>query len=134
MAELKTRPTANSVSAFLRKIKDPQLRKDCLTIAEMMESIAKVKPVMWGSSIVGYGTRHYVYASGREGDWMTIGFSPRKQAISLYLCCGLEPLRTDLAKLGKHSAGVGCLYIKSLSDIHLPTLKKIVTKSYRSAK
>lgn len=134
MVENKTKPTAITVSSFLNKIKEPQLRKDCGTIIEIMESISKLKPVMWGSAIVGFGTRHYVYESGREGDTMIVGFSPRKQAIALYLAGGLEPLRAELSKLGKHTTGKGCLYIRSLDDVDAATLKKILTKSYRSVK
>jgi uncharacterized protein YdhG (YjbR/CyaY superfamily) len=99
-----------------------------------MESISKEKPVMWGSAIIGFGTRHYVYESGREGDTMIVGFSPRKQAIALYLAGGLEPLQAELSKLGKHETGKGCLYIKSLSDVDTNVLKKILTKSYKSVK
>jgi hypothetical protein len=134
MAENKTKPTALTVGSYLKKIKDPQLRKDCNSIIEIMESISKLKPVMWGSAIIGFGTRHYVYESGREGDTMIVGFSPRKQAIALYLAGGLEPLRDELSKLGKHTTGKGCLYLKSLSDVDTNVLKKILTKSYRSVK
>lgn len=134
MAENKTKPTAITAKTFLNKIKDPQLRKDCNTIIEIMESISKLKPAMWGSAIIGFGTRHYVYESGREGDTMIVGFSPRKQAIALYLAGGLEPLRDELSKLGRHSTGKGCLYIRSLDDVDIPTLKKILTKSYRSVR
>ena len=134
MAENKTRPTALTVSSFVRKITDPQLRKDCNAIIETMKSISKHEPVMWGSAIIGFGTRHYVYESGREGDTMIVGFSPRKQAIVLYLAGGLEPLRQELAKLGKHKTGKGCLYIKSLNEIDANVLRNILTKSYRSVK
>ncbi len=132
MAETKTKPTEISAKSFLNKIKDPQRRKDCNTIIEIMESISQLKAAMWGSAIIGFGTRHYVYESGREGDTMIVGFSPRKQAIALYLAGGLEPLREELSKLGKHSTGKGCLYIRSLDDVDITTLKKILTKSYRS--
>jgi hypothetical protein len=134
MAENKTKPTAITVSSFLKKINDPELRKDCETIIALMESISKQKPVMWGTAIIGFGTRHYAYDSGREGDTMILGFSPRKQAIAMYLAGGLEPLREELSKLGKHDTGKGCLYIKSLGDVEIPALKKILTKSYRSVK
>lgn len=134
MVENKTKPTSITVSSFLNKIKEPQLRRDCDTIIEIMESISKLKPVMWGSAIIGFGTRHYVYESGREGDTMIVGFSPRKQAITLYLSGGLDPLRDELSKLGRHSTGKGCLYIKSLEDVEIPIFKKILTKAYRSAK
>jgi hypothetical protein len=134
MTENKTKPTTTTVNSFLKKIKDPQLRKDCDAIIEIMEAVSKLKPVLWGSAIVGFGTRHYVYESGREGDTMIVGFSPRKQAIALYLAGGLEPLRDELSNLGKHTTGKGCLYIKSLNDVDFITLKKILTKAYRSVK
>ena len=134
MAENKTRPTVLAVNTFLGKIEDPDIRRDCDTIIDLMESISKTEPIMWGTAIIGFGTRHYVYESGREGDTMIVGFSPRKQAIALYLAGGLEPLQDELSTLGKHSTGKGCLYIKSLGDVDTSVLKKILTKSYRSAK
>ncbi len=134
MADNKTKPTDAAVSSFLKKVKDPQLRKDCGEIIGIMESVSKMKPVMWGSAIIGFGTRHYVYDSGREGDTMIVGFSPRKQAIALYLAGGLEPLRDELAKLGKHSTGKGCLYIKTMSDINPVVLRKLVAKSFKSVR
>ena len=133
MAENKTKPTSNAVSSFLKKFA-PERRKDCTTIIEIMESISKQKPVMWGSAIIGFGNRHYLYESGREGDTMIVGFSPRKQTIALYLAGGLEPLHIELSKLGKHTTGKGCLYIKSISDIDIDVLKKILMKSYKSVK
>jgi hypothetical protein len=133
MAENKTKPTTTTANSFLKKF-SPALQKDCNTIIDLMESISKQKPVMWGSAIIGFGTRHYVYESGREGDTMIVGFSSRKQAIALYLAGGLEPLQAELLKLGKHATGKGCLYIKSLSDVDLDVLKKILTKSYKSVK
>src|SRR5262245_21794056 len=114
MAENKTKATKDSVPAFLKKIEDRQVREDCNTIIVMMESISKLKPVMWGSAIIGFGSYHYVYESGREGDSVIVGLSPRKQNLTLYLRGGLEPLKDELAKLGKYTTGKGCLYIKSL--------------------
>jgi hypothetical protein len=134
MPENKTRPTKLTVGSFLKKIQDPQLRRDCDAIIEILESVSKLEPVMWGTAIIGFGTRHYVYESGREGDTMIVGFSPRKQAIALYLAGGLEPLGDELSKLGKHTTGKGCLYIKSLKDVDVPVLEKILAKSYRSVK
>ena len=99
MAENKTKPTTSTVNSFLKKIKDSQLRNDCDTLIEIMESVSKLKPVMWGSAIIGFGTRHYVYESGREGDTMIVGFSPRSQAIALYLAGGLSPLQDDFRSL-----------------------------------
>ena len=132
MTENKTIPTTITVSSFLENIDDPQLRSDCNSIVEIMESISKLKPVLWGTSIIGFGTRHYVYESGREGDTMIVGFSPRKQNISLYLAGGLELLKDELPTLGKYRTGKGCLYIKSLKDVDIAVLKKILAKSYNS--
>ena len=134
MAENKTKPTTGGVTAFLNKIKDTQLRGDCSAILEMMESVAKTKPVMWGSSIIGFGTYHYVYDSGREGDMPIISFSPRKQNISVYLKGGLDPLNNELSELGKHKTGKGCLYIKTLKDIDTAVLRKMLSKAFKSAK
>src|SRR5512137_2474906 len=129
MSENKTRPTAVTVSSFLKKVGNPEIRKECVSIIALMESVSKQKPVMWGSAIIGFGKRHYVYDSGREGDTMITGFSPRKQAIVLYLTGGLEPLREELAKLGKHTTGKGCLSIKTLKDVDLAVLTRILKKS-----
>jgi hypothetical protein len=133
MAENKTKPTKGSVTAFLNKIKDPQVRDDCFVILEMMQKVSNFEPTMWGSAIVGFGTYHYVYESGREGDTIVIGFSPRKQNISIYLMGGLNKVEDELAKLGKYSTGKGCLYIKSLSDVNAGVLKKIFAKSFKQA-
>jgi hypothetical protein len=133
LAQNKTIPTSTAVSAFLKKV-SPEVRKDCNTIIGLMESISKQTPVMWGSAIIGFGTRHYVYETGREGDTMIVGFSPRKQALTLYLAGGLEPLQPELSRLGKHSTGKGCLYIKALADVDINVLKKVLTKSYKSVK
>jgi hypothetical protein len=96
-----------------------------------MKAATKSEPVMWGDSIVGFGSSHYVYASGREGDWMLTTFSPRKQNITLYFMTGFERYEELLAKLGKHSLGKGCLYIKRLSDVHRPTLEKLIQESVK---
>ena len=134
MTENKTKPTFDSVTGFLNKIPDTQLRGDCFALLKMMESVSKTKPVMWGSSIIGFGTYHYVYESGREGDTVVIGFSPRKQNITIYLTGGLAPLKDELLELGKHKTGGGCLYIKTLKDINTAVLRKILSKSFKSAK
>ena len=131
MAENKTQPTKSSVTAFLTKINDRQLRGDCFAILEMMRKVSKCEPLMWGSAIVGFGTYHYVYESGREGDTLVIGFSPRKQNISIYLMGGLNNIEDELSELGKYKTGKGCLYIKSLSDVNTGVLKKIFAKSVR---
>jgi hypothetical protein len=131
MAEIKTKLNDASVDDFLNSIKDEQVRKDCWTIVEIMQEATKAKPQMWGSSIVGFGSYHYKYASGREGDWMLTAFSPRKQNITLYIYADFEGRDELMAQLGKHSCSKACIYIKRLSDVHLPTLKKLVKGSVK---
>lgn len=131
-AELKTKKTKRSVSAFLNAVEDEQKRKDAKALDKIFREITGKKPAMWGSSIVGYGTYHYKYPSGQEGDWMRTGFSPRKQALTVYIMPGYSfPDQQDLlAKLGPHKTGKSCLYIKRLSDVHIPTLKRIIKKGW----
>ena len=131
MAEPKTKPTKASVKEFLNQIPDKERREDCLAVAKIMEEITGDKPKMWGPSIVGFGTWHYKYASGREGDWPVAAFSPRKKDLTLYLTPGYEKHTELMQKLGKHSTGKSCLYIKRLSDIHMPTLKKLIKVSIK---
>ncbi len=136
MAELKTKVNKASVEKFLNTINDVQKREDCFVISEMMEKATKAKPEMWGTAIVGFGRRKYAYTNGKEGEWMVIGFAPRKQNIALY---GLKVfkmtvggLKEDngendfLLKLGKYKEGGGCLYINKLSDINTKELEKII--------
>jgi uncharacterized protein DUF1801 len=129
MAELKTNATNLSVAGFLNAIKDEQVRQDCWAIAKIMEKATKAKPKMWGASIVGFGSCRYKYSDGREMDWMLIAFSPRKQYISVYSYPHIEGRKELLAKLGKCSGGKSCINIKRLSDVHIPTLSKIVAAS-----
>lgn len=129
MAELKTKENNASVSKFLDSIDDGAKRRDCYTITQMMEKITGYKPKMWGTSIVGFDSYHYKYASGHEGDMCLAGFSPRKQNISLYLCGALDKRKGLLEKLGNHKTGVGCLYIKKLSDIDTKVLEQIIKES-----
>ena len=131
MAEPKTKPTKASVKEFLNQISDKERRDDCFAVAKIMEEITGEKAKMWGPSIVGFGTWHYKYASGREGDWPVTGFSPRKKDLTLYLMMGFEKHTELMQKLGKHSTGKSCLYIKRLSDIHVPTLKKLIKTSIK---
>jgi hypothetical protein len=131
MAENKTRPMKNSVTAFLNKIGNKQQRDDCIAISDLMQKVSKCEPVMWGSAIVGFGTYHYVYESGREGDTVIIGFSPRKQYIALYLMGGLKTIEAELPSLGKFTTGKGCLYLKSLSDVNREVLRKIFAKAFK---
>ena len=134
MAELKTKATTQSVERLLKGISDPERRQDCFAVAKIMEEIPGCEPKMWGTSIVGFGTQHYKYASGREGDWMLTGFSPRKQNLTLYITSGFDKYESLLQKLGKHTTAKSCLYIKQLSDVDLPTLKKIIRDSVKEAK
>jgi hypothetical protein len=133
-AELKTKKNAASVDDFLNDIKDEQVRADCMEIAKMMKQATKAEAKMWGSSIVGFGDFHYKYASGRENDWFLLGFSPRKQNLTLYIMNGLEQHNSMLKKLGKHTTGVGCLYIKKLVDIDKKTLKEIMVIAVKDLK
>jgi len=140
MAEQKTKPTNQSVKEFLNKIPEAERRADCFAGAKIMEEITGEKPKMWGPSIVGFGSYHYKYASGREGDWPMMGFSPRKKDLTLYIMMGFEKHADLMEKLGKHSTSKSCLYIKRLSDVHIPTLKKLMKiglkdlKAYTSSK
>jgi len=133
MPEPKTRATDASVDDFLKTLENDEVRLDCLTIAEIMRRATKSKPRMWGANIVGFGSGRLKYATGREVEWPLISFSPRKQNIALYLSPGFDGRDELLAILGKHSCGKSCLYIKRLSDVHLPTLRKLVTASVRHA-
>jgi len=117
------------VAAFLEAVDNEARKRDAHTLNAMMERITGEKGVMWGPSIVGFDTYHYKYASGREGDWMITGFSPRKAALSVYIMPGFSEYAALMAKLGKHKTGKSCLYINKLPDIDLDVLEEIVTKS-----
>jgi hypothetical protein len=135
MAEAKTKPTKLSVDKFIESQPDEQVRADCAVIAKLMSEATGEQPKMWGTSIVGFGSYHYKYATGREGDMPIVGFSPRKQNLTLYvLMYGFEEQADLLKKLGKHTTGKGCLYIKRLSDVDLPTLKKLIKASVKRQK
>jgi hypothetical protein len=134
MAENKTKPTATNVTSFLKKVKDNGVRKDCQAIIDLMKKASKEEPVMWGSSIVGFGSYHYKYESGREGDTIIIGFSPRKQNIAIYLAGGLQNIGAELPSLGNYTTGKGCLYIKSMTDVNHSVLGKIFTKAFKEGK
>ena len=133
MEELKTKVNDASVTEFLESIEDESKRNDTHTILDMMQKIAKTGPKMWGSSIIGLGSYHYVGKSGREGDWFLIGVSPRKQNLTLYAAGHWDFNTGLLAKLGKHSMGKGCLYIKRLSDVNLSILEQLINESFVNA-
>jgi len=134
MAELRTKVNKASVDKFIKSIKDERVREDCYKILDIMQKATKAEPKMWGTSIIGFGSYHYKYASGREGDWMLTGFSPRKQNLTLYIMPGFENYGSLLKDLGKHATGKSCLYIKKLDDVDLKVLKELVTKSVKHMK
>jgi hypothetical protein len=126
-----TKPTTASVQAFMARIADPQQRSDARALDRLMRRATKSRPTMWGSSILGYGRYHYAYASGREGDWCATGFAPRKGSLTVYVMAGLASQKANLARLGPHTTGVSCLYLKRLSDVKLPVLEQIVKRGLR---
>ncbi len=128
MAELKTQRNGASVEDFVNAQPEGR-REDCHTLLAMMSEISGEKPEMWGTAIVGFGTYHYKYATGREGDWMKLGFAPRKQNLTLYFVEGAQTHARLLEKLGKHSCGVGCVYVKRLADIDLDILREMIKAS-----
>lgn len=130
MADNKTVPTGASVADFLNAIPDDARRADCRAIAELMGQATGAEAEMWGANIVGFGRYHYRYASGREGDWFLVGFSPRKQNLTIYLSSGFERFGALLERLGKHATSTGaCIYVKRLSDLDLPVLRELVERS-----
>ena len=133
MAENKTQKTTLSVEDFINSVEHEGKRKDGFEILEMMKTITKEEPRMWGTSIIGFGDVRYKYASGREGDWFKVGFSPRKANISLYLMgCDVSKADEMLGRLGKHKTGKGCLYINKLADIDKEVLKEMIKEGYEN--
>lgn len=133
MAELKTQKNNASVDDFINAVESEQKRNDAFEILEMMKQITKERPKMWGSSIIGFGDVRYKYASGREGDWFKVGFSPRKANISLYLMgCNISKADSILGRLGKYKTGKGCLYINKLTDVNMDVLKELVKEGYEN--
>lgn len=133
-AELKTKKNEANVEDFIAAIQDESVRQDCTEIIKIMKQTAKDEPKMWGSSIVGFGHYHYKYESGRENDWFQIGFSPRKQNITIYFMGSLEDHEATLKNLGKYTTGKGCLYIKKLEDIDKKVLKELLTNAVKNLK
>lgn len=131
MAEPKTKPTGESVSAFIDKISDKTRREDCLAVIDIMKDVTKEEPEMWGPSIIGFGRYRYKYAGGREAEWMMTGFSPRKGDLTLYIMQGFESSPDLMKHLGKHKTGKSCLYVKKLADVDLKVLKELVKKSVK---
>lgn len=131
MSGNKTIATDASVQDFINSVEDPIKREECQKITAMMTEITGEKPVMWGSSIIGFGTYYYKYDSGREGDMLITGFSPRKNNFAFYVGAGSKVVKPLLKDLGKHSTGKSCLYIKRLSDVNLDVLSTIIAKSHK---
>ena len=129
MAELKTKPNDKSIADYLNSVENDTKREDSFTILELMKEVTGVEPIMWGDSIIGFGTYHYKYASGREANWFLTGFSPRVQNLTLYIMDGFDEYDALLGKLGKHSTGKSCLYVKRLENIDLDILREMVEKS-----
>jgi len=134
MAENKTRQTKASVDKFINSVKDTKIQEDCYNIIKLMQTVTKEEPKMWGPSIIGFGSYHYKYASGREGDMCIMGFSPRKQNLTIYLMPGFEKQKAQLIKLGKFKTSKTCLYIKSLKDIDVKVLKEMIYSSVKEMK
>lgn len=134
MAEIKTKPTAVNVKDFIAAVTDEQKRKDSLVLIDMMSKITKEKPKMWGPGIVGFGSYHYKYESGHEGDMCVTGFSPRKAAISVYILMGFNRSPELMKKLGKFKTGKSCLYVKKLADIDMKVLKELIEESVKYIK
>jgi len=134
MAGPKTRPTDADVGAFLESVPDGRRRDDAKAVCRLMQEVTGEEPVLWGTSIVGFGSTALRYASGRELDWPVVGFSPRKAATTVYLMDGFEERGDLLARLGPHSVGKSCLYLKRLSDVDLDVLRELVAESVRGVR
>ncbi len=131
LVEIKTKPTAANVEDFINNIQDEQKRKDSFVLLEMMKKATGEEPVLWSSSVIGFGNKRYKSpATGWEVDWLLIGFSPRKANLSLYISVGIKEYADALEKLGKHKIGVGCLYINKLEDIDIKVLKGMIDASF----
>lgn len=133
LVEIKTKPTSASVEDFINNVPDEQKRKDSFTLLEMMKKATGEEPVLWSNSIIGFGNKRYKSpTTGREVDWLRIGFSPRKANLSLYLAVNIKEHADTLEKLGKHKTGAGCLYINKLDDVDLKVLKKMIDTSVKN--
>lgn len=128
-AELKTKKTRASVAEFIKGVEDDRVRKECRTVMKIMKEATGAPARMWGPSIVGFGSYHYRYASGREGDWFLTGFAPRKGNLTLYIMSGFREYEGLMKRLGKHRTGKSCLYVKSLEDVDMKVLTDLVRKS-----
>lgn len=134
MAEPKTKPTAASATEFINSVADEERRADSLEVLKIMERVTGEKPVMWGTAIVGFGKYELAYSNGKTADWPLIGFSPRKQSLVLYTIANAKKQAPLFAKLGKHSIGKSCLYIKRLSDVDKGVLEKLIAVAWDASK
>jgi hypothetical protein len=134
MAELKTQKTGASVDDFLATVQDPERRRDARVVLELMRRVTGEAPAMWGASIVGFGEYHFRHASGREGDWLVTGFSPRARGLTLYLMAGFDRLRPLLERLGRHTTTVSCLTLRRLADVDAAVLEAIVRQGVAEAR
>lgn len=134
MSENKTRPTDQNVTDFLNSVDHKTRREDSFALLEMMQEITGEEAMMWGSSIVGFGSYHYKYESGREGDMPLVGFSPRKQSLTLYIMTGFDDHEDALAELGKYKTGQSCLYVNKLADVDNTVLRRLIKRSYEYMK
>ena len=132
MSEVKTKKNEASVEGFLKSVENEKRREDSFVVLDLMKEVTGEKPTMWGTSIVGFGSYHYKGASGREGDWMKVGFSPRKQNMTLYIMDGFGSYDSLLDRLGKYKTGKSCLYINKLEDVDQTVLRKLVKQSFKS--
>ena len=134
MSEPKTKRHDGDVNEFLDAVENPRRKEDARRVLELMRDVTGEPPKMWGSSIVGFGSYHYKYASGREGDWMITGFSPRKQNLTIYIMPGFSEFSELLARLGKHKTSKSCLYLNKLDDVDLEVLAELVRESVKVMK
>ncbi len=131
MSDVKTKNNEASVEGFLKRVENEKRREDSFVVLDLMKEVTGEKPTMWGTSIVGFGSYHYKGASGREGDWMKVGFSPRKQSMTLYIMDGFGSYDSLLDKLGKYKTGKSCLYINKLEDVDQTVLRELVKQSFK---
>lgn len=131
MAENKTAPTTLSVKHFLAGVKNETRREDAQVLLKMMREITGKRARMWGNSMIGFDKYHYKYDSGREGDMLMVGFSPRSQNMAIYIMPGFKPFEKTMARLGKHKTGASCLYVNKLADVDLKVLRRLITQSYK---
>lgn len=133
-SDLKTVPNERDVETYLNSVVDSKKREACIVVKNLMEEVTGDEPQMWGNSIVGFGSYHYKYESGREGDWFLTGFAPRKKNLTLYIMSGFSDYDSLLRNLGKYTTGKSCLYINKIEDVDLDVLRKLIEQSVEHVK